>query len=79
MKGTCLCGAVSIIAPEQTRASVCHCSMCRRWAGGPLGDDVAFEFKEQIFVDSKPDFYDFANATDKMTGAEVFAKFAPGA
>lgn len=132
MKGTCLCGAVSITAPDQTKISACHCGMCRRWGGGPLmavhcdsgvqientdavssyrssewaergfcskcgthlfyrfagsddyilfagffGNDVSFELKEQIFIDNKPDFYEFSNSTENLTGAEVFAKFAP--
>ena len=33
----------------------------------------------QIFIDEKPAFYDFANETKNMTGAEVFAMFAPPA
>lgn len=45
---------------------------------GFFSDAVPFEFKEQIFIDSKPGYYEFANSTDNMTGAEVFAKFAPG-
>lgn len=36
MQGQCLCGAVEIMAPENSKVSVCHCSMCRRWSGGPL-------------------------------------------
>ena len=32
---------------------------------------------EEIFVDEKPDGYAFAGDTHKMTGAEVFAQFAP--
>jgi len=133
MKGSCLCGAVTITAPDQTRTSACHCTMCRRWGGGPamavhcgsgvefenadaitnyrssewaergfcsscgthlyyrfagsddyilfagfFSDAVPFELKEQIFVDSQPGFYEFANPTEKLTGAEVFAKYAPG-
>jgi hypothetical protein len=35
------------------------------------------EFKEQIFIDQKPSYYEFANQTINMTEAEVFAKFAP--
>ncbi len=31
----------------------------------------------QIFIDEKPAYYDFANKTHNMTGAEVFAAFAP--
>ena len=38
-------------------------------------DDLAF--KTQVFVDEKPAFYRFANETENMTGAELFAKFAP--
>ena len=33
----------------------------------------------QIFIDEKPAYYDFANKTHNMTGAEVFAAFAPPA
>jgi hypothetical protein len=131
MKGHCLCGAVSITARDNPEMSACHCSMCRRWGGGPFlvvhcGTDVQisgadkitafrssdwaergfcsvcgthlfyklvptgeyivssglfqegqFRFHEQIFIDEKPASYDFANATAMLTGAEVFAKFAP--
>lgn len=36
MKGSCLCGAIEISAPAGSEVDVCHCSMCRRWGGGPL-------------------------------------------
>lgn len=129
MDGQCLCGAIAISTPNQTTIDACHCSMCRRWGGGPaLGlacgsnvqitgldklkvyrssewaerafcgecgthlfyrlteknqyflpaglfqDDASFEFKEQIFVDNKPHYYEFANQTLNLTAAEVFAK-----
>ena len=45
---------------------------------GLLGDDVSLEFTEQIFIDKKPAYYDFANSTEDMTEAEVFAKFGAG-
>ena len=36
LKGHCLCGAVTITATaHEHSASACHCSMCRRWTGGP--------------------------------------------
>lgn len=35
------------------------------------------EFDRQIFIDSKPAYYSFANTTRNMTGEEVFAQFAP--
>lgn len=34
-------------------------------------------FDRQVFIDSKPGWYDFANQTENMTGAEVFALYAP--
>ncbi|WP_036548611.1 GFA family protein [Nitrincola lacisaponensis] len=36
MKGSCLCGSVSVSAPNHAEVSLCHCSMCRRWSGGPM-------------------------------------------
>lgn len=35
------------------------------------------EFDHQVFIDQKPPYYTFANRTHDMTGAEMFAKFAP--
>jgi hypothetical protein len=34
-------------------------------------------FDSQIFIDSKPDWYAFANQTRNMTGQQVFEKYAP--
>lgn len=134
-RGHCLCGKVKISVPAASHSlGVCHCGMCRRWAGGPLfaidcGNEVSFEgqdnigvfassdwaergfckncgsnlfyrlketqqyimplglfddlndivFDHQIFIDEKPGYYEFANDTHNMTGAEVFAKYAPPA
>jgi len=41
--GGCLCGAVRFEARGvSTGIHACHCSMCRRWSGGPgMGVDVA--------------------------------------
>jgi hypothetical protein len=133
LSGHCLCGAVTITANQaDPHVGACHCSMCRRWGGGPLmvvecGTDVQFEgadsiavydssdwaergfcrqcgshlfyrlkeankhfmpaglfgdhpewvFDHQVFIDSKPGFYSFANETKDMTEVEVFAMFAP--
>ena len=38
-------------------------------------EDKELNFDHQIFIDDKPDYYDFANATHNMTGEEVFAAF----
>ena len=48
-----------------------------------FGSSEAFDdrsgmlFTTQVFIDEKPSYYDFANKTDVMTGAEVFAALAP--
>ena len=44
---------------------------------GILDEPGDLVLANQIFVDEKPEFYDFANDTKKMTGAEVFAMYAP--
>ncbi len=131
--GSCLCGAITVTAlSQQNTVGACHCSMCRKWGGGPLmaidcGTDVVFGGKEnigvydssdwaergfckqcgshlfyrlketqqhlmppglfddntaltfdhQVFIDEKPEWYNFASETHNMTGAEVFAKYAP--
>jgi len=31
----------------------------------------------QVFIDEKPDYYGFEHDTQQLTGAEVFAMFAP--
>jgi hypothetical protein len=42
---------------------------------GLLAGDLQFKFRQQIFIDEKPDYYTFSNETKNMTGAEVFALF----
>lgn len=42
---------------------------------GLFGADDAFVFDHQVFIDDKPTMYEFANDTEDMTGAEVFAKY----
>lgn len=42
---------------------------------GLFGNIDDFVFHQQIFIDSKPAAYCFANDTKKLTGEEVFAQF----
>ena len=44
---------------------------------GLLEDDEQLIFESQVFINAKPGFYKFSNKTQDMTGAEVFAKYAP--
>ncbi len=43
---------------------------------GALDDSVALNFTSEIYTDSKPAYYAFANDTKKMTEAEFVALFA---
>ena len=40
-------------------------------------NEVELNFDHQIFIDEKPNYYVFSNETKNMTGAEVFAAYAP--
>ncbi len=44
---------------------------------GTLDDANGVALSDEIFIESKPDGYSFAQDTRKMTGAEVFAMYAP--
>jgi hypothetical protein len=44
-------------------------------SAGLLDNPDDLTLKRQIFIDEKPDFYDLANDTKKMTGAQVFAYY----
>ncbi len=68
MRGQCLCGAVTLLVREAVPAlSVCHCEMCRRWAGqammvfeapadavtatGPIRHFASSDFAERAFCE----------------------------
>lgn len=44
---------------------------------GVFDDLTEVQFRDQIFIDEKPEYYSFANPTKNLTGAEVFAMYAP--
>jgi hypothetical protein len=46
-------------------------------AAGLFDDQSKLRMSLQVFTDFKPEFYEFANETKMMTGAEVIAMFAP--
>ena len=46
-------------------------------AAGLFDDQSKLRMSLQVFCDSRPDFYDFANQTKTMTAAEVIALYAP--
>jgi len=50
MTGRCMCGACTFSAvPETMTGGVCHCDMCRKWAGGmfmAVGCGATVEFDD---------------------------------
>lgn len=60
--GHCLCGAVRITAKDaSTDVGACHCSMCRRWGGGPFmeincGNTVEIQGEDHIAVYDSSDW-----------------------
>lgn len=46
-------------------------------SAGALDDQSDLTFASEIFIDEKPDYYSFAGERPTMTGAEVFALYAP--
>ena len=55
-QGSCLCGAVRIsVKTLGNSIDACHCTMCRKWGGGPAlaidcNDDIHFEGNDNIAV-----------------------------
>ena len=70
---------------ERAFCKVCGCNLYYRLVeagsyavcAGLLEDQNDLSLTSQIFIDEKPDFYSFANETTNLTGAEVFALYAP--
>ncbi|MCK5771108.1 GFA family protein [Algiphilus sp.] len=54
--GSCLCGTVGVsVRPDTRHVDACHCSMCRKWGGGPLfvldaTTDVRFRGEAEISI-----------------------------
>ena len=46
---------------------------------GSLDMPKGLKITEHYFIDEKPDYYDVTDDAPKLTGAEVFAKYAPDA
>jgi len=78
----CLCGAVTVaVAVEKASFDACHCSMCRRWGGGPLlavgaQGGVSFEGEENIGVYSSSDWAE--RGFCKHCGTHLFYRLKEG-
>ena len=43
---------------------------------GLFQDQPDLNFESQIFIDKKPNYYEFANDTENLTQQQLFDKFA---
>jgi hypothetical protein len=73
--GRCLCGAVTFTATEvDPHMHVCHCSMCRRHAGGPTMSvhvgGIAFNGESDILRYKSSDFAE--RGTCRKCGSHLF-------
>ena len=48
------------------------------FTAGSLDDASRLIFTKEIFIEDKPSFYDFANATEKVAGTEAMTAYLPG-
>ncbi len=44
---------------------------------GLFDDGLNVVFDHQVFIEEKPEYYDFSNPTKELTGEELFAQFSP--
>ena len=78
-QGSCLCGAVRILARSDEKSlGACHCAMCRKWNGGPFmelecGSAVVFEGAENISTYSSSEWAE--RGFCKNCGSHIFMKF----
>lgn len=78
--GQCLCGAVKFEAEDvEPHVHACHCSMCRRWNGGPAlaasVGSVTFQGEENI---SRYESSDWAErGFCKQCGSSLFYLLKP--
>jgi len=74
--GHCLCGAVRYrVKNTVSETSVCHCEMCRRWAGGPFFgtatvDGITFFGEENITLYPSSDWAE--RGFCKLCGSGLF-------
>jgi len=79
--GSCLCGAVRFTATvEDDAVNACHCSMCRKWTGGPLL--VVHSTQPLTFSGTQPAVYDSSDWAQRgfcpTCGTHLFYRLKAG-
>lgn len=80
--GSCLCGEVRLAANIKShQIGVCHCSLCRKWGGGPLfavecENEVDFEGAEHIATFSSSEWAE--RGFCKQCGTHLFYRLKEG-
>jgi hypothetical protein len=78
-QGSCLCGAVQVVAKTMSdKVGACHCKMCRQWTGGPLlvadcGSEVFFTGEENLTVFDSSEWAE--RGFCKKCGSHLFYRF----
>lgn len=81
-RGSCLCGAVRFsIRAAGNSVGACHCSMCRKWGGGPLfavecGSDLQLEGGDEVSVFSSSDWAE--RGFCRTCGSHLFYRLKEG-
>ena len=79
--GSCLCGAIHFtVTVDDDSVNACHCSMCRKWTGGPLL--VVHSTQPLIFNDKQPAIYDSSDWAQRgfcpTCGTHLFYRLKAG-
>lgn len=79
--GQCLCGAIHLtLSLDDASVSACHCSMCRKWSGGPLM--VVHSAQPLRFSGAQPTVYDSSDWAQRgfcgTCGTHLFYRLKAG-
>ncbi|MEM8986866.1 MAG: GFA family protein [Pseudomonadota bacterium] len=81
LSGGCMCGAVKFTAQvEKMEMGVCHCGMCRKWAGGASMTvqctDMSFSDEDAVAVYVSSDWGE--RGFCKLCGSSLFWRMRDG-
>jgi hypothetical protein len=81
-KGSCLCGAVRVTATIKSKGvAACHCTICRKWGGGPL---LAVDCEAEVRIDNEDNVSIYPSSTwaergfCRQCGSHLFYRLKQG-